>query len=81
MKFGLLHFRVFQTDGVSLEMDKWRIVLERLGHKVVYISGSYVDREDHIYCESLYYQSEYNSTNHRNALQKLKNFASKEELL
>jgi len=39
MKIGLLHFRVGETDGVSLEMDKWKVVLERLGHEVIYIAG------------------------------------------
>ncbi len=40
MKIGLLHFRVGETDGVSLEMEKWKIALERLGHKVNYIAGT-----------------------------------------
>jgi len=81
LKFALLHFRVFQTDGVSLEMDKWRIALKKLGHEVVYISGSELDREDHLYCESLYYKSEYNNIIHNNAFNKLTDFNSKKELL
>tara|TARA_R110001583_G_scaffold135989_3_gene287829 strand:- start:6913 stop:8265 length:1353 start_codon:yes stop_codon:yes gene_type:complete len=40
LKIALCHFRVGETDGVSLEMDKWKIVLEKLGHKVQYIAGS-----------------------------------------
>lgn len=40
MKIALCHFRVGETDGVSLEMDKWKLVLERLGHEVIYIAGS-----------------------------------------
>lgn len=81
MKFGLLHFRVFQTDGVSLEMDKWRIALERLGHEVVYISGSDLKRDDHLYCKSLFYRSEYNTIIHDNAFTELSDFNSKKELL
>jgi len=40
MNIGLAHFRVGETDGVSLEMEKWRKVLERMGHKVFFISGT-----------------------------------------
>ncbi len=40
MNILLAHFRVGETDGVSLEMDKWKWALESLGHKVFYVSGS-----------------------------------------
>ena len=40
MKIALVHFRVGETDGVSLEMDKWKRALTNLGHEVIYISGS-----------------------------------------
>lgn len=40
MNIALAHFRVGETDGVSLEMEKWRKVLEEMGHQVYYISGS-----------------------------------------
>jgi len=40
MNIALTHFRVGETDGVSLEMDKWKKVLERNGHKVFYIAGT-----------------------------------------
>jgi hypothetical protein len=39
MKIGLMHFRVGETDGVSLEMFKWKVVLERMGHTVFLIAG------------------------------------------
>lgn len=32
--------RLGRTDGVSLEVDKWRRVLEEMGHTVHYISGN-----------------------------------------
>jgi glycosyltransferase involved in cell wall biosynthesis len=41
MRIGLVHFRVGETDGVSLEMEKWRKILEKNGHEVLYISGSH----------------------------------------
>ncbi|MDA9557297.1 glycosyltransferase family 4 protein [Vibrio sp.] len=40
MKIALAHYRVGETDGVSLEMDKWALILENMGHEVVYIAGS-----------------------------------------
>ena len=40
MNIALTHFRVGETDGVSLEMDKWKKILERNGHTVYYIAGS-----------------------------------------
>jgi glycosyltransferase involved in cell wall biosynthesis len=36
---GMIHYKVGGTDGVSLEMDKWRYVLEAMGHKVHYCAG------------------------------------------
>jgi len=40
MKIALAHFRVGETDGVSLEMEKWRHVFEKMGHEVFFISGT-----------------------------------------
>ncbi|MBM7034843.1 glycosyltransferase family 4 protein [Vibrio ulleungensis] len=40
MNILLAHFRVGETDGVSLEMDKWKWALESLGHNVIYLAGS-----------------------------------------
>ena len=36
---GMFHFQVGRTDGVSLEMDKWRRVFEEMGHTVHYAAG------------------------------------------
>jgi glycosyltransferase involved in cell wall biosynthesis len=36
---GMFHYQVGRTDGVSLEMDKWRRVLEEMGHTVHYAAG------------------------------------------
>lgn len=54
----MMHFRTKQTDGVSLEMDKWRDVLEDLGHEVVYITGTKDEKE--IYMPELEYRNEKN---------------------
>ncbi|WP_117233873.1 glycosyltransferase family 4 protein [Vibrio maerlii] len=40
MRILLAHYRVGETDGVSLEMDKWKWALEQQGHDVFYLAGS-----------------------------------------
>jgi glycosyltransferase involved in cell wall biosynthesis len=37
-----------RTDGVSLEVDKWRTVLRRMGHEVFYIAGN--DEVPEVHC-------------------------------
>jgi glycosyltransferase involved in cell wall biosynthesis len=36
---GIFHYQVGRTDGVSLEIDKWKRVLEELGHAVHLCAG------------------------------------------
>jgi len=36
---GILHYQVGRTDGVSLEIDKWKRVLEEMGHTVHLCAG------------------------------------------
>jgi len=36
---GVFHYQVGQTDGVSLEIDKWKRVLEEMGHAVHLCAG------------------------------------------
>lgn len=61
MKIALCHFRVGETDGVSLEMDKWKKALEQLGHDVIFIAGSDKRGEAEIIPE-LHYQYAFNNT-------------------
>lgn len=77
MKIALAHFRTGQTDGVSLEMDKWRHVLEKIGHEVVYISGT---PEAEIYIEELFYKNEKNLKFVDNAYRKLEDYNSESKL-
>lgn len=56
-RIGMVHYKVLGTDGVSLEMDKWKVVLEGAGHQVFYISGQISDREDIVHPE-LYHLSD-----------------------
>ncbi len=69
MKIALCHFRVGETDGVSLEMDKWKKALENLGHDVVYIAGSDPNGEA-ILIPELHYQHPLNHTIIQQAYQK-----------
>jgi len=39
MTCGILHYQVGGTDGVSLEIDKWKRVLEEMGHTVCLCAG------------------------------------------
>lgn len=58
MNIAMIHFRTKETDGVSLEMEKWREVLKDLGHDVCYITGS--EDESEIYLPELQYKNERN---------------------
>lgn len=40
MNIGLAHYRIDDTDGVSLEMKKWYDCLTDLKHNCIFISGS-----------------------------------------
>ena len=37
---AFIQHRLGRTDGVSLEVDKWRCILERMGHRVLYLAGN-----------------------------------------
>lgn len=69
MNIALAHFRVGETDGVSLEMEKWRTVLESLGHHVFLLSGT--PEYGQIYLPELYYLDETNLRQVKNAYEGL----------
>ncbi len=39
MNILMIHYKCGSTDGVSLEMDKWKLTLEKMGHCVNYLAG------------------------------------------
>ena len=39
LNIGFVSFRFEGTDGVSLETDKWALILEEMGHRCFYFSG------------------------------------------
>lgn len=69
----MIHFRVGETDGVSLEMDKWKKILEKNGHKVYYIAGS-EGTSKALVIKELYYRDEYDELLNRECYEQLKEF-------
>lgn len=82
MKFNiaLCHFRVGETDGVSLEMDKWKIILDKLGHNTSYIAGSKGVLNNVEIIEELHYLDANNTKIVENAYVKLSSFESEQAL-
>lgn len=72
MNIAVCHFRIGETDGVSLEMEKWKIELEKQGHKVIYIGGN--PYEDTEVIKELYYKNELNDKIVANAYIKLSDY-------
>jgi len=44
MHIGFLSFRIAGTDGVSLEAERWALILQRMGHQVTMLAGE-LDRK------------------------------------
>lgn len=80
MNILLAHFRVGETDGVSLEMDKWKWALEALGHKVFYLAGSSGSCEADIIPE-LHYLDPFNDKILHNAYVECTDFEAETGLL
>ncbi|TDL61158.1 glycosyl transferase family 1 [Rhodococcus qingshengii] len=79
MKIALAHFRVGETDGVSLEMEKWKLILERMGHEVVFLAGSEGQTKAYV-IEELHYKHPLNDKFVYNAYDKLEDYESPEDL-
>ncbi|MDK2919791.1 MAG: mannosylglucosylglycerate synthase [Candidatus Petromonas sp.] len=78
MNIALCHFRVGETDGVSLEMEKWKKVLEKMGHKVCFLAGSTGTAEGYVIPE-LHYKHEENNKFVKNAYEKLEDYENEDE--
>ena len=72
---AILHYQVGGTDGVSLEIDKWKQVLERMGHQVVLIAGR-LESGEGILIEELYHHREIIEVLSHNAFVELKDYIS-----
>ncbi len=77
---ALAHFRVGETDGVSLEMAKWRKVLERLGHKAYFCAGT-LGVEKGYFIPELGLEYKPNQKIQRNAFRKLRDFPTESAFL
>jgi glycosyltransferase involved in cell wall biosynthesis len=80
MNIALCHYRVGETDGVSLEMDKWKKILENMGHKVYYIAGSTGTSDGYVIPE-MNYRFEEDLKIERNAYLKLEDYQDEDELI
>lgn len=79
MKIAIAHFRVGETDGVSLEMEKWKLIFERLGHEVVFLAGSQ-GLTDSFIIEELHYKHPVNDRIVENSYDSLKDYPDEESL-
>jgi len=80
MNIALCHYRVGETDGVSLEMDKWKKVLENMGHKVYFIAGSTGTSDGYVIPE-MHYRFEEDLKIEKNAYLKLEDYQDEDELI
>jgi glycosyltransferase involved in cell wall biosynthesis len=57
MRIGIIHYKVGDNDGVSLEIDKWKRVLENMGHEV-YLAGGHLGMAQGTLIEPIFHHSE-----------------------
>lgn len=78
-RIAICHFRIGYTDGVSLEIEKWKNVLEKIGHTIYLLAGQSSNPEvtviPQLGCDS----HEINRI-YRNSFQLLNDFPSEEAL-
>ena len=70
MKIGIIHYKVGDTDGVSLEIDKWKTVLENLGHEV-FLAGGYLGTASGTLIKEMFHHGELPDTLYRQTFVKL----------
>jgi mannosylglucosylglycerate synthase len=80
MNIAMIHFRVGATDGVSLEMDKWKENLEKLGHHVIYIAAEENKTKAHLIKEMSIYSDKHKKFFH-NCYERLDDYDSDLDLI
>nr|HID13599.1 glycosyl transferase family 1 [Anaerolineae bacterium] len=75
---GICHYKVGGTDGVSLEIDKWKRVLEEMGHTVHLCAGDLGTVEGALIEELYHHRPDVERLNH-NTFRELSDFASETE--
>jgi len=76
---GICHYKIGDTDGVSLEMEKWKVALEGLGH-TVHLCGGDLGKAEGFLIEGLYHHRENIERIHRNAFDRLTDYDSEAAL-
>jgi glycosyltransferase involved in cell wall biosynthesis len=74
-RIGIFHYIANFTDGVSLEMNKWRLIFEDMGHSVHYCAGRYGAAPETIVNEMYHHIPEIELLNH-NTFKELSNYDS-----
>jgi len=72
---GICHYKIGGTDGVSLEMDKWKKALEKLGH-TVHLCGGDLGTGDGFLIEELYHHRDDVERITHNAFYELRDYKS-----
>lgn len=75
INIGLCHYKVGGTDGVSLEMAKWKWVLEGMGH-TVHLCGGNLGAADGYLIEELYHHRPDVERITKNAFSELRDYES-----
>jgi glycosyltransferase involved in cell wall biosynthesis len=70
---GLFHYLANFTDGVSLEMNKWKQVFEQMGHTVQIFAGKFGSNEE-ILIEEMYHHRSDSLLLHANTFKALKDY-------
>ncbi|MFP4364232.1 MAG: glycosyltransferase [Spirochaetia bacterium] len=76
----ITHFRVGRTDGVSLEIEKRKHLLQEMGHQVSLLSGPLQNGANYIIQELEFDVPEYIKLR-KNSITKFEDYESEEELL
>ena len=75
---GIFHYKVGGTDGVSLEINKWKRVLEEMGHTVHLCAGDLGTVEGTLIEELYHHRPDVEQLNH-NTFWQLSDFAGETE--
>ncbi|PLV59949.1 mannosylglucosylglycerate synthase [Thermotoga sp. KOL6] len=80
MKIALLHYRGGLMDGVSLEMEKWRRVLTKMGHEVDIVAGNEKEGVDVVVKEIGFENPDFETVN-RNFFGGIEDFADERSFM
>lgn len=72
---GIFHYKVGGTDGVSLELGKWKSVLEKMGHNVYLCAGD-LGTEEGTRIPEMFHHTDEATRLYRNTFIKLEDYSS-----